>query len=278
MKYGLLLVTAGVAVTGPPGSLTSLTVSATVVVRESAGEVEVAVIVTFAAPSVAVLEAVNVAVTALPVVAVAGLNATVTPVGSPVALIITPPVKLVRLIAIEVPALAPRATETGLADTVKSPVAVTLSDTVAVRESAGEADVAVIAKLAMPSVAVLDALNVAVTELPVVGVAGFSTTVTPLGSGPTLNVTGPVKLVRVIVSVVGTLPPRTNASDPGDAATAKSGVTACVVALSAAVAGDCLPDASSARTVYENVVPAASPVSVNVRPVGLPTTVAPRST
>ena len=76
-----------------------MTVSATVVVREVVPEV--AVIVTVAAPSVAVLDAVKVAVTELPVVAADGLKATVTPVGSPLALIVTAPVKLVRVIAID---------------------------------------------------------------------------------------------------------------------------------------------------------------------------------
>ena len=86
--------------------------------------------VTVAAPSVAVLEAVNVAVTELPVVADDGLKATVTPDGSPVAAKLTAPVKLLRLMAMLVPALAPCATETALAlPSVKSPAAVTLNDT-----------------------------------------------------------------------------------------------------------------------------------------------------
>ena len=79
-----------------------VTVSDTDVVRDS--EPEVAVSVTVAVPSVAVLDAVNVAVTELPVVAADGLNATVTPAGSPLALIVTAPVKLVRLIAMVVAA------------------------------------------------------------------------------------------------------------------------------------------------------------------------------
>ena len=74
-------------------------------------EPEVPVSVTFAAPSVAVLDAVNVAVTELPVVAVDGLNATVTPLGRPVAAKLTAPVKLVRVMAIVDAPLAPRATE-----------------------------------------------------------------------------------------------------------------------------------------------------------------------
>ena len=108
LNHGLLVDTTGVAVSVPPVP-PLVTVSATVVVRVVVPDV--AVIVTVAAPSVAVLEAVNVAVTELPVVAVDGLKATVTPVGSPVALIVTAPVKLVRVMAIVDAPLAPRATD-----------------------------------------------------------------------------------------------------------------------------------------------------------------------
>jgi hypothetical protein len=131
-------------------------------------EPEVAVNVTVAAPSVALLEAVNVAVTELPVVAVAGLNATVTPAGSPLALIVTAPVKLVRLMATVEAPLPPRATDKlpGDGETVKSLVGVpvTVSDTVVERVS--EPDVAVRVTVATPSVAVPDAVKEAVTELP----------------------------------------------------------------------------------------------------------------
>ena len=70
------------AVTVPPPP-PLVTVSATVVVRVVVPEVPV--MVTVAVPSVAVLDAVKVAVTELPVVAVDGLNATVTPLGNPLA-------------------------------------------------------------------------------------------------------------------------------------------------------------------------------------------------
>jgi hypothetical protein len=50
------------------------------------------------------------------------------------------------------------------------------------------------------------------------------------------------------------------------------------VAFTAALAADCLPEASNARTVYEYVVLAVSPVSVKVSPVTLPAMVAPRDT
>src|ERR1043165_4499894 len=123
LNHGLADDTDGVAVTLPE-SPPPLTVNATVVVR--AVDPEVPVMVTVAAPTVAVLDAVNVAVTELPVVAVDGLKATVTPEGRPLALIVTAPVKLVRLMAmLELP-LAPRATDKlpGDGATVKSLVTV----------------------------------------------------------------------------------------------------------------------------------------------------------
>src|SRR4030095_8726587 len=158
LKYGLAEPTDGVAVTLPPPP--PVTVSATVVVCDV--EPEVPVMVTVAEPAVAVLEAVKVAVTVLPVVAVDGLNATVTPLGRPLAVKPTAPVKLVRLIAMVVPALAPGATATGLAEpSEKSPVPVTLSDTVVPCDR--EPDVPVSITEAAPNEAVLDAVKVAVT-------------------------------------------------------------------------------------------------------------------
>ena len=199
----------------PPPPL--VTVSATVVLRDTLPEVPV--IVTLAAPNVAVLDAVNVAVTVLPVVAVEGLNATVTPVGSPLAAKLTAPVKLVRLMAIEVPALAPRATDTGLAvPSVKSLAPVTVSDTVVLRDS--EPDVPVRITDAAPSVAVLEAVNVAVTELPVVAADGLNVTVTPEGRPDAAKLTAPVKLVRLMAMEVEAVPLRATDTLAGDAATA----------------------------------------------------------
>jgi len=153
-----------VAVTVPPPP-PLVTVSATVVLRDTLPEVPV--IVTLAAPNVAVLDAVNVAVTVLPVVAVEGLNATVTPVGSPLAAKLTAPVKLVRLMAMVLVAVAPRATEVAApGPMVKSLPAVTVSDTGVARVT--EPEVPVRVTVAPPSVAVPDAVNVAVTEVPVV--------------------------------------------------------------------------------------------------------------
>jgi hypothetical protein len=157
-------------------------------------------------------------VTELPVVAADGLNATVTPDGSPVAAKLTAPVKLLRLMAMLVPALAPCATDTGVAEpSVKSPAAVTLSVTEVVRVSVPEAAVSVTG--ALPSVAVDDAVKVAVTELPVVADDGLKATVTPAGNPDALIVTAPVKLVRVIDTVVEALAPRTTPTLVGEAAT-----------------------------------------------------------
>ena len=104
--------------------------------------------------------------------------------GKPVALIVTAPVKLVRVMAIVDAPLAPRATESDPGDADDSKVGVapsfTVSDTDVVRVSAPE--VAVKVTVAAPSVAVLDAVNVAVTELPVVAVDGLNATVTPAGN------------------------------------------------------------------------------------------------
>jgi hypothetical protein len=275
LNHGLLDPTDAVAVTTPPVP-PPVTVSATVVVRVV--EPDTAEIVTVAAPTVAVPDAVNVTVEELPVVE-AGLNDAVTPLGSPLALNATEPVKLVREIeTVEVP-LAPRATDSGPDEpTVKSlaTVPVTVSATVAVRVVGP--DVAVIVTFAVPSVALLEAANVAVTELPVVAVDGLNATVTPLGSPLALIVTAPVKFVRAIDMVELPLAPRTTDNVPDDAVIVKfEAGAACVVPLTVA-ADDCLPEASSARTAYEYAVFALSPESVKTRLLVLPTTVVPRVT
>ena len=106
-KYPLLLETAGVTVTvpSPPGVVT---VSARVVVRVVVPEVPV--MVTEAAPAVAVLDAVSVSVEVVPV-ADAGLKLAVTPLGNPLAVKATAPVKPpVRVMAIDTVPFEPRAT------------------------------------------------------------------------------------------------------------------------------------------------------------------------
>jgi hypothetical protein len=218
LYQGLAVPTDGVAVT-VPGVPPSVMVNATVALRLV--EPDVPVRVTLAVPSVAELDAVNVAITELPVVPPVGLNATVTPPGSPLAAKLTAFVKLVRVIdTVDVP-LAPRATESvpGDAATVKSLVGVfeTVSDTDVVRVS--EPAVAVSVITAAPSVAELEAVNVAVTELPVVAPDGLNATETPEGNPDALMVTAPVKLVREMPTVVDAEAPRTTDSEAGEAAT-----------------------------------------------------------
>ena len=192
-------------------------------------------------------------------------------------LIVTAPVKLVRVIAIVDAPLAPRATESEPGDAAIVKVCVwtsfTVSDTDVVRVNVPE--VAVSVTDAAPSVAVPDAVNVAVTELPVVAVDGLNATVTPAGSPVALMVTAPVKLVRAMATVVAALAPRVTDTAAGEGVTVKSCVTAVVVAGTAALAAETFAVASTARTVYEYVVLAVRPVSVNVRPVGVPTGVVP---
>jgi hypothetical protein len=275
LNQGLLDPTEGVAVTTPPVP-PPVTVSETVV--ERVVDPDTAVMVTVAAPTVAVLDAVNVTVDELPVVD-AGLNEAVTPLGKPEALSATDPGKLVRLIETVAVPLAPRATDSGPdVPTVKSlaTVPVTVSATVDVRDT--EPEVAVIVTLNVPSVAELEALNVAVTELPVVAAEGLNATATPAGNPPAVIATAPVKLVRLIVSGVAALAllATDSVTDAGDSV--KSGVGfACVVPFTVA-AVDCLPDASSARTAYEYAVFAVRPVSVNVSALVVATTVEPRVT
>jgi hypothetical protein len=194
-------------------------VNATVVLRLV--EPDVPVSVTLAVPSVAELDAVNVAVTELPVVPLDGLNATLTPLGRPLAAKLTAPVKLVREIARVDAPLAPRATESAAGDaaTAKSLVGVfeTVSETEVVRVSDPDAAVSVI--IAAPSVAELEAENVAVTEFAVVALDGLNATETPDGSPDALIVTAPEKFVREMDTVVDADAPRTTDSEVGEAAT-----------------------------------------------------------
>ena len=101
-----------------------LTVSATVVVRVSAGVPPVPLIVTLTGPpTVAPAAAVKVTTLLLPVVG-SGLKAAVTPVGRPLALRSTEAVKLVRVMAIVLVAVDPWVTPTaaGEAESAKSGV------------------------------------------------------------------------------------------------------------------------------------------------------------
>ena len=71
-----------------------------------------------------------------------------------------------------------------------------------------------IVTVAAPSVAVLDAVNVAVTELPVVAVDGVERHRHAGRQSLAASVTAPVKLVRVMAIVVAPLAPRATDSEP----------------------------------------------------------------
>jgi hypothetical protein len=185
----------------------------------------VPVIVTVADPRVAVLLAVRVRLVLLPVVGV-GLNAAVTPVGKPLAVKATLPVKPpVRVMVIVLLPLPPRAmlTLAGLADSEKSGAA-TVKLIVVVCVS--PPPVAVIVTVAAPSVAVLDAASVTVLLAPVVD-AGLKLAVTPAGSpladNATLLANPPVRAID-IVSVP--LAPRLTVRLAGLEESEKSGVAA----------------------------------------------------
>jgi hypothetical protein len=98
--------------------------------------------------------------------------------------------------------------------------------------------------VAAPVAAVLDAVSVRV-ELAPVADAGLKLAVTPLGNPLAVKATAPVKPPERVMAIDEVpFEPRATESVPGDAAMEKSCVTAVVVALTDALAADCLPDAS----------------------------------
>jgi hypothetical protein len=159
---------------------------------------------------VAVPEAVNVNTLLVPV---AGFEPklALTPLGNPLALKVTSPVKPpVRVTVIVLVPLAPRLIVrlVGLGESEKSGVCgwftVRLSVVVRVRPP----PVPVIVTVAAPRVAVLEALKVRALLPPVAGFV-LKLAVTPLGNPLALKVTPPVKPpVRVIVIVLVPLAPR----------------------------------------------------------------------
>src|SRR5262245_12962683 len=153
-----------------------------------------------------------------------------TPLGNPLALMATLPVKPpVRVMDMVLAPLAPRLTVMldGLAERLKSGVGAgfTVMDTGAERVSPPPDPVAFTMKL--PSVAVLDALTVIMVLFPVVDI-GLNVTLNPAGSGvvPVPKETLPVKPpVLVIVMVLEALAiPRTTVKLVGFAVSEKSGV------------------------------------------------------
>lgn len=156
-------------------------------------------------PTVAVLLAVK--VTTLVPAALAGANAAVTPLGSPDADSVTPPLKPFCAVTVTIPAaVAPRGSPrvAGSRDSVKFG-AVTVSTMVTVLLSVPDTPVTV--TVAIPAVAVLPAVKV--RELLPVVLDGLKAAVTPPGNLDTLKPTVPLKpLSPATLMVVLPLPER----------------------------------------------------------------------
>jgi hypothetical protein len=205
LNHGLFVITTGVTVTPPVPPVLPVTFNETVVVRTSVPLVPVTV--TVAAPNVAVLDAVKVSVLLLPVGEL-GLNAAVTPAGNPLALKVTPAVKLVRVMLIVLVTIAPRAIDTlpGVAVSVKFCAGLTVKVIDAV--TGGSVPLApVTVTVAGPKVAVLEAVKVSVLLFPVVDV-GLKAAVTPVGNPLALNMTLPGKPARMMLIVLVAVAPR----------------------------------------------------------------------
>src|SRR5262245_44312348 len=213
----------GVTVTPPVPPPLSFTVRPIDVVRVRPPPVPVTV--TVAAPSVAAPEAVNVNTLLVPV-AEAGLKLALTPLGNPLALKATAPVKpLVRVTVIVLVPLAPRLTVrlVGEAASERSGVGgwATVRRIVVVRAIVPPVPVTV--TVATPNVAALEAAKVSVALFPVVEV-GLKVAVTPLGNPLAPKATLPVKPpVRGIGIVLAPLAPRLTVRLVGLAANEKSG-------------------------------------------------------
>jgi hypothetical protein len=184
------------------------------------------VTVTVAEPKGAVLDAVRVRTLLGPVVE-AWLKLAVTPLGNPLALKVTPPVKPpVRVIEIVLVPFASRliARLAGLAASV-NPGDGTVRLIVVVRVRLPLTPVTV--TVAEPKVAVPEAVRVNVLLVPVVEV-WLKLAVTPPGNPLTLKATLLVKLARWIVIVLAPFAPRFTVRLPGLAESAKSGVVGAV--------------------------------------------------
>lgn len=176
---------------------------------------EVPVTVMFDVPTVAVAEAVSVKVeVTLPLAGgVTGLgeNAAVTPVGKPDALNVVAELKLFRLVTVTVLVPLPpcvTVTEEGEAPIEKSAVAAVFTVSVMVAVCVSEPETPVMVTVAVPVVAVDDAVSVSnEVALPLAGgVTGFvpNVAVTPLGNPDALSVVAelnPFRLVTVMVLV-----------------------------------------------------------------------------
>lgn len=161
---------------------------------------EVPVTVIVAAPKVAVVVAVS--VSTLEVVEDAGLNDAVTPLGRPVAVNVTLPVKPPRSVTVMVsvavlPWVIGRVV--GDAASVKPDEGFTVSAMVVVAVVLPEVPV-MVTVTGPPKVAVL--LAVSVSTLEVAEDAGLNDAVTPLGNPVAANVTLPVKPPRSVTVTV----------------------------------------------------------------------------
>jgi predicted cation transporter len=203
LNHGLFVLTNGVTVT-PPVPVLFVTVNETVVLRVRPPPIPVTI--TVAGPSVAVLEAVKVSVLLFPVGA-PGLNAALTPTGNPLALKVTPAVKLVRVMLITLLTVPLRATDTlaGMAPRVKfcGGFTVKLIDVIC---GGSVPLVPVTVTVAGPSVAVLEAVKVNKLLFAVVDV-GLKAAVTPVGNPLALKATLALKLTRVMLIVLVTVEP-----------------------------------------------------------------------
>src|SRR5262245_31199007 len=193
----------GVTVTPPVPPPASFTVRLIDVVRVRPPPVPVTV--TVAAPRVAALVAVNVNTLLVPV---AGFEPklALTPLGNPLALKVTPPVKPpVRVTVIVLVPLAPRVTVrlVGLAVSEKSGVCAWPTVRLIVVVRVRPPPVPVTVTVAAPRVAALVALKVSVLLVPVVEV-GLKLALTPLGNPLALKATllvNPFRRVMVIALV-----------------------------------------------------------------------------
>ena len=166
------------------------------------------VIVLVPTAAAAVVVSCNVVVAPVPVLGF-GVNVAVTPAGRFSAAKVTSPLKFVRARAMVVVALAPRATVSVAGVSVSAMVAgvaaVIVIGSVAVRFPA-TGDVPVRVSVAAPNVALGAAVTVSVEVLPV-AVVGERVAVTPVGAPVTVRPTSPVKLVRVMLTVLVPLAP-----------------------------------------------------------------------
>jgi hypothetical protein len=195
-------------------------------------------------------------------VADAGLNAAVTPEGNPPALrataAVNPPVRV--MVIVDVPLLPGlRVKLDGLAESAKSGAA-TVRLMVVDRVSPPPTPLMV--TVALPRVAVVDAVSVSVELVPVAE-AGLKAAVTPEGRAPVLSATLAVNPpVRVIVMLLLPPAPRLIVNAAGFAEREKSGVTTGLTITLAMLETVEAPRLSTALAL-NGYIPAATLVKLN---------------